>query len=289
MNNYSIESEPEWPLADCLDLTFVTYHPWLLAPEPGIIAIVIRNNSKPIGLCLADSRPVPAILHSVAVSRSYRKRGVAKAMVHAMEKRLAAQGCPMLRVEFTAGSFSNAMNRLLLACGWISPTPYMCIYRTTSAKMAQIDWVRRLKRPRNIELGFWGEVSYAELEFIRCQEGKPEGHPIWLSPFFEEDRIIAETSLVARHEGKLVGWGINHESVPGVHRFSRYWVEERFQRNGMGVVLMAEAARLVDHNRYSQVVCGVLEENSPMVAFCNKRIRKFAIVTMAFQSTKSLI
>jgi len=281
-----LDPNPHWPLSGCASLTFPTYHPWLEAPEAGIEAVVALKAGLPVGLCLADARSEPAVLLSVAVARAERKQGVAGTLIRAMAEKLSCRGCDRWVAQVPQGSFLGAMERLLRSRGWSGPWPHMRIYKTATEKMSRIPWVRGLRIPSGVELCPWSDVPIAELEEIKAREGTPGAHPVWLSPFFEEETMVRQTSLVARYGGRVVGWGINHEPATHVHRFTRYWAEGWFQRTGLAVVLMAEAARRIELSHFHQAVCAVHEGNGAMVSFCEKRISPVAFMTKTFEFSK---
>lgn len=247
-----------------LDMRPRPRHPELGEVEPiQPFAIVARQDGRLVGLALAETplaeTPVTTIpeatalppqLLSVFVRPEARRRGVATALVAAVEAEVRARGLGQLAAVYTTGKPGiEWMEQIFARRGWDPPERASLSVRIETKRA--LTWngfeERRVRAlGRGLEIFPWAELTDAENEEIQRSNGERR----WIEPSLEpwpHDRSQLDSSSVgARYQGKVVGWVLNHRILPGVVRFSVSFMRRDLSRRGRIVPLYHASFLRVD-------------------------------------------
>jgi GNAT superfamily N-acetyltransferase len=256
------ELTPE--VADLLGgMTFPAYrHLLALAPAPRHrdmadqpivqpMAIAAWAGPKAIGLIVAEvpvqgsgaADAVPEIL-SIFVLADWRGRGVATALVGALEEALRARGQARVgAVWMTGKSDIAAVEHILVKRGWVPPVTRTISVRFTPEEAARTPWFQRVKLPAaKYEMFPWTELRDDERDRIRqSHDATP-----WIARGLEHwkhdrDGFDPISSLGLRYEGAVVGWVINHRISEGCVRFTCSFMRSDLSRRGRMLPLYTES------------------------------------------------
>lgn len=234
-----------------LDLKPTVRHPEQGDPHPILpLACGLLLESQPVGLALAEislEQPHQSELLSLFVAPELRGRGLGRALVAFAQEELSRLGVRELRAIWTAGKpGSLAFERILALEGWTPGVARTVTVRFRPEKMLTLP----LFAPRYLEavdFGFliepWADVSESELEALRVSA---EQEP-WVTPGLEPWSYRAgrgfdrETSVVARKDGRVVGWVLNERIDESRLRFVVSFLDRRWSRRG-GILPLYEAS-----------------------------------------------
>lgn len=226
------------------------------------VAYGARVDGRPVGLALAELDAADASrasLLSVFVDHAHRGRGVATALVRAVQGHLAALGRDEVEASFVGGGESTPALRVVLArCGWGEPVATKWTGRGLVADMVRAPFMRRFRLPTEFDVVPWVSLDAAQREQVArlCDEGWA---PPALVPFRSEACLDPVTSLALRHRGEVVGWGINQILRPGVLTYACSYVHPRWLGRGHLIGVYVESIRrhhqlLPEHPRGTLVV-----------------------------------
>lgn len=228
-----------------------------LAAHDRVHAVGATMMGQPVGLALAvrgraepgtSSGALPvgsARLLTLAVARRWRRIGIGRALLAALESSLAAEGVTALacRYALPASESRAALEALFQATGWSAPvvTMYHC---RAGRSMLEAPLVRRqLDLPPEYEIVDWVDLTTADRERIAGHRGAAGWFPDTLDPFHFEPGMEIGNSLALRYHGEVVGWLINRRTGPTTMYYQCLYVREDLARLGRGFALMGEAIR----------------------------------------------
>ena len=212
-------------------MTFPIYRPMLHLrpvarhPEQGDarriqpVGIAAYCGGEPAGLLLGelplDIRGVPEVL-SLFVAPEHRGRGIATDLLAHFEATLAAGGSQEVGCVFTTGKPSiRALERVLWKRGWSAPKARSVSVRfAPQAALASDLFNERRMRVlgAHLDLFPWSQLSPEERTNIAVSDRlKP-----WITPSlapwrFDRAGFDPISSIGARRDGKVVGWGLDHK------------------------------------------------------------------------------
>ncbi len=225
-----------------LDLTPSVRHPEQGDPHPiQPVAWGILLNDRPVGLLLAEiptAAPERSELLSVFVAPELRGRGLGRALVGVAEDELSRAGVREIRAVWTAGKpGATAFERILALQSWSAPASRTVTVRFRPEVMLTLPLfsARHLRVMEfGLELRPWDEVSSEELREL--QESNEQ--QAWVTPGLEPwsyrggEGFDAATSLVARQDGRIVGWVLNERIDAQRLRFAVSFLDRRWSRRG---------------------------------------------------------
>ena len=222
MTDFELLSRPS-PEFSALTFRGLSRH--LAEPNDSYFGIGARVNELPVGLALGW-RPGPgkAILLSVAVSPTRRRRGIGRGLVAHWEREAMRRGASRVSAHFGEDLLCrDALAGLLTTSGWHSPTETLFRVIGYAGQMGrQVDSLPGMAR----RLLSSGSFSYEDFRFRPEDEGaierlvaQPDASD-FPDPRSFRDRFIPETSVAIRKNGVLVGWviGVPPASIPAIGR-----------------------------------------------------------------------
>jgi GNAT superfamily N-acetyltransferase len=245
------------------------------------LSFVAEDKGAVIGLALAEycSAKNSATLHSIMVPQKHRRKGIASALLVELSRHLALQGCHTIEASYTSRlKAKESFEALLRSNGWSSPWKRILFCRGIIKRIeAEAAWVKRARKTsKGFSMFSWSELSSEERSDL--QAGIDSGDiPFELSPFYKEDLIQWETSVGLRYHDRVVGWQVNHTvpELPATIRYSRTFVEERFQRLGRAITLMSESVyRHCEHveSDFPYFLSDVAYQREAMVRFYERHL-----------------
>ncbi|HEX4047012.1 MAG TPA: GNAT family N-acetyltransferase [Elusimicrobiota bacterium] len=230
-------------------MTFRAYVPALFAARAEGSAFrafgAFDETDEPEGLLLVRLDAPRAELMSIFTRADRRRRGVARALLAAAEKSLAAAGVSRLEASLERGRpLRDAAEKLLAGAGYgpFERTSLMVRFRG-SEKVRQAPWLRRLEVPAAFEVFPWAELRREERDAIVARQERELWIPEDLFPFRGEEWLEPGNSLGLRYRGEVVAWQVNHRPLPDVLRYTYTFARADLQRYGLAVALLAESVR----------------------------------------------
>ncbi len=244
-------------------------------------SFVAEIDDTVVGLALVErgEQADSATLHSVFVQKPYRRRGIAQALLERVSRSLVEQGCAFLEASYTSRlKTRETLEALLSNDGWSSPWKRILFCRGDILRIqSEASWVKRAQRTsRGFSIFPWAELSQEDR--VELEAGIEAGSiPFELSPFYKEELIQWETSVGLRYHDRVVGWQVNHliPELPATIRYSRTFVEERFQRMGRAITLMSESVRRhceLVQSEYPHFLSDVAYQREAMVRFYERHL-----------------
>ncbi|MEM6793020.1 MAG: GNAT family N-acetyltransferase [Acidobacteriota bacterium] len=258
------------------------------------VVLGARVEGQPVGLAVAEwpvspSSPAEieqfgeaaARLISLFVSASARRRGIACALLEAVEEEIARRGGGTLEAVYTTGKPAIAwLEKVFARRRWTSPEGRSLLVRFTPAAPYASGHLRedRLARlRRGLEFAPFSSVDAGELEELRAAQKSDPWIPPLLAPWRYDLEGADPSSLAVRSGGQLVGWAITHRPTPGLLRFTCAYLRRD---------LAASGRLLAIQDAVLQRVRGTCEECSfttsfaypPMIRFIRRRFAPFSHV-----------
>jgi len=291
----------------CEGMTFPAYrHLLALGPterHPGEaeqrlvqpVGFVARVAGIPVALALAEV-PVrredggPELL-SLFVQTSHRRRGLAAALVAAIEDDLRARGYESLEATYTRGKPGiQAVERIFESRGWSAPELRTLTVRFTMEEALSTPWYGRVEVPEGARIFPWTELTPAERRHIEESNARAGWIPNGLRPW-RHDCIGFEpvSSLGLRYRGEVVGWVINHRMDEGTVRFTCSFMRRDLSRRGVILALYTESIR-----RLSEAGCQYCTFVTPtvypgMVQFITRHIAPYATFVGETRGTRKAL
>jgi GNAT superfamily N-acetyltransferase len=224
-------------------------------PEQGDTTIiqpfgmVAWEGERPVGLALGElptSRSGSGELLSIFVQPDARRRGLARALVAAMEAEAGRRGVAVLQAIYTTGKPEVAsVERLFAERGWDAPIARTVTVRFSPAQALATPWFGRLSFPRDdYEIISWTDVRPEEREALRREQDAEHWIPSGLEPW-RHDRLGFDpvSSVGLRYKGRLAGWVINHRISPDTVRFTCSWMRNDMRGLARILPLYTESLR----------------------------------------------
>jgi GNAT superfamily N-acetyltransferase len=241
------------------------------------IALAAEHDSSPVGFALgempiADDHP-PEIL-SVYVVPGVRGRGVAAALIAAMEEALRARGFSRVDVVYMTGKPGVAtIERILLRRGWATPVVRTLTVKFTPAEAARTRWFARVRLPdEEFEIFSWSDLRPEERDEIARSDGESKWIAKGLEPWRHDNYGFDTVSSVGlRYHGAVVGWVINHRLTPDTVRFTCSFMRFDLSRRGRILPLYTESIRRLAETGCRECTLVTPLEYREMVDFLRRR------------------
>lgn len=239
-----------------IGMTFPSYrHLLSLEPQPrhpelgdevavAPFGFVALENGRPLGLALAEVAQVAepeAQLLSVFVESGARRRGLATALVDAVEQSARERGAKEISAIYTTGKPSiGFMEQVFTRRGWQAPQAISTSVRfkpDEALKSPAFDEGRLRAYARGLEIFPWSEVTAEELEEMRRSDAEKRWIERGLSALQYKVDEVDPSSVGARYKGRVVGWVINHRVIPDVVRWTVAYMRPDLSRRARVVPL----------------------------------------------------
>jgi GNAT superfamily N-acetyltransferase len=225
-------------------LTYASLQPLLFSAGNGeVTAVGALEDGEPAGLALALRLPRKGFtrLASLFVRERSRRRGIATALLAALEEALRRAGVERFEASYQTGRpTSEAPPRLLARRGWPEPQPDRLICRC-DRRMLEAPWLRDFPLPGGAEIVPWGEVLPAEVQALRESQSAHPWIPESLRPW--EYQGVEFNSVAMRRDGALVGWVLTQRFDSSTLIYSNSYMHPRLQRTARILPLYVEAVR----------------------------------------------
>lgn len=259
--DYRIDELVEADAGACGDLTFPAYRHLLTmrpafrhpheAEQRTVVALgeAGRAGDRIVGLALAEVpvRPEdggPELL-SIYVQPEHRGRGLATALVEAVEDDIRRRGFEAVEAVYMTGKPSiPAVERVFEKRRWEQPGLRTITVKFTMQEALATPWFGRGGLPEGAEVFPWAELTAGELAQLHESNARSPWIPNSLQPW-RHDNIGFDpvSSLGLRFKGAVVGWVINHRMDDRTVRFTCSFMRKDLSRRARIVPLYSESLR----------------------------------------------
>lgn len=271
-------------------MTFPMYRPLLLGDPARRLALGLTHADEPAGLGLVELEPNgDTRLRSLYVAEALRGRGLAAALLEALEAAGRAAGRAEITAVWMAGQPSTAaVERVLAKRGWEPPAPRMHVLRSNLESIDRARWMTRARLDPAFETFLWKDLTAAERAAVeRRQETHPVSREVY--PFNFSPAIEPHSSLGVRHQGEVVGWVVNHRYDEKTARFTCSYLRDELQGRGRLVAVYAESINRLRPIGFTDAIWTIPVEFPGMVAFMVRHLIPYATeVTETRGSRKAL-
>ena len=214
------------------------------------VALGAWQGAAAVGLVLGEFPVVPdgtgPQLLSAFVVPELRDNGIGTALVSALEAEIRSRGFDWIETVYTTGKPGiEAMERVLVKCGWLPPVTRALTVRFFPAVVAAEPWFDevRLSAP-DCEIFPWSALGIEERDAIRRTNQDARWIPPGREPWAHDlDGFDTLSSMGLRQGGAVLGWVINHRVADDTMRFSCAFVREDLAAAGRLYPLVAESIR----------------------------------------------
>ena len=219
--------------------------------ESPLIARAAEVDGEPAGLAVAwRETPARAKWVSIYTAPAFRRRGIAAALLAAIEEAAATRGCRTLEASLERGRpMRDVLERQLRASGYGEPVlrALMCRVHDGGARLKTAPWFYATTMPASFELFPWTALTEEEGRTIRERQARDPWYPANLDPFGDAHLMEPLNSLGLRLAGEVVGWSITHRIFPDTIRYTYLFVRQDLQPFGIAIpLLLASMRRQID-------------------------------------------
>jgi hypothetical protein len=197
----------------------------------------------------------------------------ATALLEALEARLRAGGASEVKAVYMAGRPAvPALERVLQKRGWGPPAVRTVTLRFTPEGARRTPWYGRGRVSPQESIFPWADLTAEErAELIRSQE-ESQWIPAGLEPWQHDRHGFDPVSSVGlRHEGRVVGWVINHRVSASTVRFTCSFMRKDLGRRGRILPLYTEALQRLEASGCADCLFVTPVEFPNMVNFVRDR------------------
>ena len=278
-----------------------------LAALPRVLVIGATLMGRPVGIGIAVrgwamngelTNVAPpassARILGVTVARSYRRIGIGKAIVTALEEELLAHGIRDITTNFAMPSADGllAIDALLRSAKWNTRELTMLQCRADHALLSAPIMRDQAVLPPEYAIVDWVDLDDQDRDSIRESQRQSPWFPETLDPFHYEPELEVLNSLALRYNGDIVGWLITRRTSDTTMYYRCLFVREDLAKLGRGFALIHEA--ISRHAELVQSGPGYGEWSTPaslrpMCAFIRRRLEPYgAVVTEQFVARKMI-
>ena len=258
-------------------LTFPRYREMLAAKDaaPDVVAFGAWSEGQPIGLLLAkiDEAAKLAELLSVSTHRSYRRQGIASALLDVLLKHLQGSVCDTIVATFTQTPGKEAsIASLLRKKGWSDPVLKMTLFDLPVEAIFTSPWVESVsKGPARFVIRPYDPENTADLEVVSTEawvppELAPAKH---MFQGLDGAAILPSVSFVLYEDESITGWHFSHRLDAETIRFSVSYVRPDNQKDLALIELWYLAALGARELGYRRIKFGVAVHHRKMLSFCS--------------------
>ncbi len=171
------------------------------------------------------------------------------------------------------------VQRIFEKCKFSAPSHFGIGCQFFGLTVGKAPWVAKEFNQDDFDLKLWRDIddsSKAELKETGLEEMNV---PSKLSPFRDDEILEKSNSLGLLHDGKIVGWQINHRSSRDTIRYTALFVRDDLKRYGTILPLLGQSIKLQLEMKTIFPLHGyfvVPEEMVQMTKFVQKRFSKYA-------------
>lgn len=229
------------------EMVFAKLRGEMLQMEDGdaLFGFVADLDGLPAGAVMARRSESCTEIESLFVKNQFRRRGVATALLRALDDELVKSACQHeLRITYLAERpTTNALESALAHLGWNAPQGDMifCHAQTQFEGWSLFEGTQG--ESPEFELFPWIELTDEDRRWIAETQRESAWIPPDLYPLqFENCEPV--NSLGIRHKGRPVGWVLTHRIAPDTIRWTCSYMHPDHQREVRIFPAYREAARL---------------------------------------------
>ena len=215
-----------------------------LMGRPVGLALAVRGWADPGALAGAPLVGTARLL-TLSVARGWRRIGVGRALLDALESSLAAEGVESVSCRYVLPPSDAlvALEALFRSAGWSAPEVTMLHCRAGRPILDAPLMRKQLGLPPEYQIVDWVDLTAAD----RARIAEPREGRAWfpetLDPFHFEPGMEILNSLALRYRDEVVGWLITRRTGPTTMYYQCLFVREDLARLGRGLALIGEAIR----------------------------------------------
>ena len=204
-----------------------------LGAQSPYLAVGARFLGQPVGLGMArvGEDATQAAILSLAVGDAFQGRGVATALLTALQHGLRDRGCTQFHIAYSSGPSSTpALERILQKCGW-PPSQVDRVLFKALMPADGITWAREPPTfPPDLALFDWCDLPPTELAVLQQQrQSDPRYADALWNPALPLEPL---ESLGLRHAGEIVGWLHVRRAAPDAVVYDNLWMRRDMRRAG---------------------------------------------------------
>lgn len=232
-----------------------------------------------VGLVLAELAPGgSAEMLSLYTKPETRNRGVATALVRALEQALREKGFEQVTAVYMTGRPGiEALERVLEKCAWSPPVTRTVTLRFTPEQALATPWFGRLSLPgSDYEIFLWKDLTAAERAHLERTQAESPWIAKGLEPWRHDRDCDVVSSVGLRYRGKVVGWVINHRISADTVRFTCSFMREDLARRARILPLYTASIRRLLETGCKTCTFVTPVGYAPMVEFVSRRCAPWA-------------
>ncbi len=242
-------------------------------PHEPMTAVLASLDGESVGLALAERRPENdgALVRSLFVAPTHRRRGVGGGLLRALAKGLYAQGCPHVDIAYrTDWPSQSAIEGLLQLGKWLPPRVHLYRYTGTPERVLAIPSFAEATLPGGFSFFSWSELTQADRQAIQERQAGGGWYPAVLDPFQLKGYLEPSNSVGLRFEGHVAGWMVTHRRGPETVQYTCLFVAPEFRSVGRGKLALALIAEALRCQRDAGIPCWLFQveaDNRAMLRF----------------------
>lgn len=213
-----------------------------LMGKPVGLIVATRDSDLAVSLGSASGEPTGRLL-ALTVAKSHRRMGVARALLDAACRAMAAEGVRSLTCaySFETTEGTQTAEGFFAATGWEPPETTM-VHCQADESFMNAPLLRELPPlPAEYQICDWVDLSADDrASIIQRQQDQP-WYPPALDPFHFEPELEVINSLALRYHGEVVGWLLTHRTSERTMYYRCLFVRDDLARLGRGLSLLVEA------------------------------------------------
>lgn len=256
-------------------MTFPRYRSLLYLSDPKIVVLAAKREGQIIALALAVLDSGKAEILSLYVTPFYRRHGVGRGLLWALEAEMTLRGCSEIGAVWMNGApGTEGFAALLRGQCWTPPQSHMIVYRAELKRLGNAGWINAFANlPTGHAIVPWFKLNQDQIINLKQAIRFETWIPPELIPFdFSgqgKDGASSEQQLNFAYTvwDEVVGWNFAHRINVNAVRISCNFVRSDLQQQLLMLNLWREVfVRLID-TQYSDISWSVSVKRSAMISF----------------------
>lgn len=243
------------------------------------VAFAALEDGHPRGLAVgcvpvasvAEMRNDPELL-SLYVAPGARGKGVAGALVEAVEDAVSARGGGEIGAVYMTGPPEIAhFERVLARRGWTAPEARMLVVKATVEQTFGMPWNGRVDRTERFEYFPWSEMTEDDLRRLEEADRQNPWIADDLKPWhYDRATMDPASSIGIRFDGQVVGWVLNHPLSSETLRFTCSFIRRDLGRRARIIPAYSESLRRAHAAGFKRITFAVPMHHPGMTGFVQR-------------------